>query len=188
MTIEAPLPIPGTGGLYSMNWAMQLAEMAIDFHPTDRELPRELGGRLRNQELSIFLRVCAGVGCPPRWAYQEFPPAPQEPIKCPGSDNPATHVPAREEREPMTLPTEELTCYHLDLYAKAHSEVTGPEGAQMVALVIDGIEIVDIKPEGLENGFECYIEAMLQHAVMPRLRILLTVIGFDLPLGLGSVR
>ncbi|MCP3973011.1 MAG: hypothetical protein GY720_00795 [bacterium] len=85
----------------------------------------------------------------------------------------------------MKLPTEELTCFHLDLYAKAHAEVSGPEGAQTVARVIDGLEIVDIEPEGLENGLKCYIEAMLQYAIMPRLRILLPVFVFDLPLGLG---
>ncbi len=187
VTVEQPLPIPGTGGLYSLNWAAQLAEVKIDFHPSNLELPRELGGRLGRQQFALMARVCGGMGCPPDWVYTEFPPPEVDPIVIPGSDNPPTHVPDRPKRDPITLPTDHLTCFELRLYATGHAEVNGPEGFQVVELKLDGLEIVDIEPEGLENGLECYIEALVRYVVLPRLRVALPVFVFDLPLNLGSV-
>jgi hypothetical protein len=189
VTVEQALPIPGTGGVYGLNWGLQIAALTIDFHPTDRRLPAELGEKLAEQQLSLFVNVCAGIGCPGERGFRDFPPAPQPPFEIPGADN----RPGPDDRpdsklpDPITLPAEQLACFHLDLYATAHAEVKGPEGAQTVELVLDGVEIVDIEPAGLERSLECYLEAMLRYVVMPRLRILLPVFVFDLPLGLGSV-
>ncbi len=38
---------------------------------------------------------------------------------------------------------------------------------------LDGFEIVEINPTGLENGLECYIGLMLKLVVLPGLRVLL---------------
>ncbi len=190
VSVEDHLPIPGTGGSYGLNWAMQIADLAIDIHPSSSGLPDELGSKLDDQQLALFVKICAGIGCPSERAFEEFPPAPQPPFVIPGSkerDEKDDPNPSDPPRETVTLPVERLTCFELDLYATAHAEVRGPLGAQAVELVLDGVEIIDIKPEGLENSLECYIETMLRYVVMPRLRILLPVFVFDLPLGLGSV-
>lgn len=187
VTVESALSIPGTNGLLGLNWALQLADLAIDLHPTDRELPAELDGKLKEQQLSVFARVCVGIGCPSRWVYDELASA-FDPITVPGSDNRLmTHVPARVDRSPITLPSERLTCFELDLYATAHARVVGPEGAQVLELVVEGIEIVDVTPEGLEKSLECYLMTLIRYVLMPRLRVLLPVFVFNLPLGLGSV-
>lgn len=196
VTVEGHLPVPGTGGVYGLNWAMQIADVRIDIHPGDGGLPKELGGELHDQQLSLFVKICAGVGCPGPRAFEQFPPAPQPPFEIPGSedrdkpdrDHDKDDLPRDEPPAlPVTLPVEELACFELDVYATAHAEVRGPAHARTVELVLDGLEIVDIAPEGLENSLECYLETMLRYVVMPRLRILLPVFVFDLPLGLGSV-
>ena len=186
VTIEPPLPIPGTGGAYGLNWAIQIADLAIDFHPTNRELPRELGGKLADQQLSVFARICGGIGCPSRRIYEAYPPTRQALFAMSGADVRLTDM-AQSQRDPITLPSDELMCFELDLYATAHARVLGPEGAQQLDVILDGVEIVDIEPEGLENSLECYIETLLRLVVMPRMRILLPVLVFNLPLGLGSV-
>lgn len=98
-----------------------------------------------------------------------------------------THVSTKPRRDPVTLPTDELTCFTIDLYVSAHADLEGPQSSRVVALKVDRVEIVDVTPEGLESGLECYIEALLRYAVLPRLRLLLPVFVFDLPLNLGSV-
>jgi hypothetical protein len=190
VSVEEHLPIPGTGGVYGLNWAMQIADLAIDIHPSSSELPDEFDGKLDDQQLALFVKICAGIGCPSERGFEAFPPAPQPPFVIPGSkegDEKDDRKPTEPPRQPVTLPAERLTCFELDLYAIAHAELRGPIGEQTVELILDGVEVVDITPEGLENSVECYIEAMLRYVVMPRLRILLPVFVFDLPLGLGSV-
>ncbi len=190
VTVEDHLAIPGTGGQYGLNWALQIADVTVDFHPSDLELPDQLGGKLDDQQLALFLRVCAGIGCPGDRALDAYPPAPQPPVRIPGSkdrDERNDPDPTAPPGRPVTLPVERLTCFELDVYATAHAELRGPRGAESVELVLDGIEIVDISPDGLESSLECYLEAMLRYVLMPRLRVLLPVFVFDLPLGLGSV-
>lgn len=188
VTVEQPLPIPGTGGVYSLNWAAQIADVKVDFYPSDIDLPKQLDGRLQRQQFALYARVCGGIGCPPDWVYSEFPAPPQEPIRIPGDDNVATFATARRRLDPITLPLEEgLSCFELEIYATGHAEVNGPVGFQVVELKLDGLEIVDIDPKGLENGLECYLEALVRFVVLPRLRVALPVFIFELPLGLGTV-
>jgi hypothetical protein len=178
----------GSGGLYSLNWAAQVAELSIDFHPTDRRLPEELGGELKEQQLSVYAKLCAGIGCPPRWVFDEFPPPDQPPIKLPGDDRERGKQPDdRPRRDPITLPTEQLACFEVDLWATAHAQLDGSGENRVVELVVDGIEIVDIEPDGLEHSLECYLFTILRWVVMPRMRMLLPAFVFDLPLGLGAV-
>ena len=48
---------------------------------------------------------------------------------------------------------------------------------------LDGFEIVDIKPEGLENSLECLLKLMMKLVVLPGLRILLERMPLNLTKG-----
>ena len=68
----------------------------------------------------------------------------------------------------------------MDLYVTGHVEVTGPTGDQKLTAKVDGMEIVDIKPEGLENSIECYLNMVLQLVILPRTSVALEALVFDI--------
>ena len=45
---------------------------------------------------------------------------------------------------------------------------------------VDGLEIVDITPDGLENALECYLRILCRLVLMPRLRVPLEKFVLDL--------
>jgi hypothetical protein len=59
------LPVPGTNGLFALEFCMQVTKLAIDFHKGDIKLPPELG-TLQPQRFALAGRVCAAIACPPR--------------------------------------------------------------------------------------------------------------------------
>jgi hypothetical protein len=168
LTIVDPLPIPGTN--YGVNFAVQLVEFQIDFHPGDEiDLPMELNPPLNEQRLAIKLTLCGGIGCPPEGVVDQFIPPPDDKSR---PDNRNPDRPA--EREPLIpLPTRELTCFCLEAYATGGIRIVNYNGKPYLEPFIDEFEIVDIQPADLENSLECYIGLMLKLAVLPGLRILL---------------
>lgn len=170
VTIVDPLPIPGTN--YGVNFAVQLADLKIDFHPsTEFDLPPELKP-LGQQKLAIRLSICGGIGCPQEEIIDKLIPPPQEPSKEIQSVTHATDY--QVETVPIIpLPTRELTCFCLDAFATGGVRTVSYNGKAYLEPFVDGFEIVDIQPEGLENSLECYIGLLLKLAVMPQLRILL---------------
>jgi hypothetical protein len=171
ITVEDPLPVFGTNGLVALNYCFQLTKARIDFHPGDVvTLPPELNPPLAKQSFAIYVRVCGGIGCPSKEAVDALPPIPPPPPK--------------EEKGPPQPPTvpepRKMECFCLDLYVTGHVEVTGSVGDQKLTGKIDGFEIVDIKPEGLENSIECYIKMLLYLVIMPRTSIALEKMVFDI--------
>ena len=168
VTIVDPLPLPGTN--YGVNFAVQLVELRIDFHPGDEfNLPPELNPPLKEQRLAIKLTLCGGIGCPPKDIVNQFIPPPKDPAK-PNERNPDR---PRENVPLILLPTRQLNCFCLDAYAIGGVRIVTYNGKPYLEPFLDGFEIVDIKPAGLENSLECYIGLMLRLAVLPGLRILL---------------
>jgi len=171
VTIVNPLPVPGTN--FGVNFAVQLVDLRIDFHPGDEfNLPPELDPPLKAQRLAIKLRLCGGIGCPPKEIIDKFIPPPEDLSKRPetgthGSDRPRDDVPI------ITLPTRQLICFCLDAYATGGVRIVTYNGKPYLEPFLDGFEIVDIKPVELENGLECYIGLILRLAVLPGLRLLL---------------
>lgn len=188
LTIEEPIPILGSGGFYGLNFAVQLVEFEIDFHPGKFELPKELGGKLPEQSIAFKITACAGLGCPSKEILDKFPPAPQPPIVLIDDQrkDPTGETPKRP-RDPIALPPDRLTCFCLDLYTVLHAEITGPVGGETLEFKLDGLEIVDIRPEEMEFNIECYMKMLMHYVLLPRLRILLPVLVLDLPENLGTV-
>lgn len=174
VTIMDPLPVPGTN--YGVNFAVQIVEMKIDFHPGNQfNLPPELNPPLNVQRLGIKLRICGGIGCPGKDIIDQFIPLPEDPDKNPNR---------QQEKVPLILlPVRQLTCFCLDAYATGGIRIVNYHGRPYLEPFLDGFEIVDIEPTGLENSIECYVVLTLKLSVLPGLRILLKEMPLNLTQG-----
>jgi len=170
MTVVPPHPLADTE--YGVNYSFQITKAEIDLHPGNIvTLPSQLSPPLDAQRFAAHAQVCGGIGCPPKEIVDHLPPSPPRP----GNHD---RVP-----EPVTpLPTRQLDCFCLDVFIIGHVEVEDAE----VAAKLDGLEIVDITPDGLESSLECYLELLLKLAILPRLRVALSKLVFDL-LGLATI-
>lgn len=165
VTIADPLPIPGTH--YGVNFAVQLAGLQIDLHPGKLfALPPELNPPLKEQRLAIRLELCGGIGCPERELVDRLIPPPRPPGR-------ATDGPDPREGPVIALPTRQLHCFCLEAFVTGGVRVATYGGKPYLEPFLDGVEIVDIQPQGLENSLECYIALLLRLVVLPGLRILL---------------
>ncbi|HZU86317.1 MAG TPA: hypothetical protein VFF78_02465 [Anaerolineaceae bacterium] len=176
VTIVDPLPIPGTN--YGVNFAAQLVDLQVDFHSGNKfSLPPELNPPLKAQRLAIKLTLCGGIACPPDDVIDRYIPPPKDPDKPNTKDTPKEDVPI------IPLPIHQLNCFCLDAYAIGGVRITAYNGKPYLEPFIDGFEIVDIEPVGLENSLECYISLMLKLVILPGLRILLEHAPFNLTQG-----
>jgi hypothetical protein len=173
-TVEEPLPVLGTNGLIGLNFCFQLTKLEIDFHPGNViSLPPELTPPLAEQHFALHGQVCGGIGCPPKDIIR-FP----FPVDTPSTNFATVALPPRK---PVVIPTRELECFCLDLFVICHIEMVGPIGSQMLRPVLDGLELVDIKPDGLENSLECYLKMLMQFVILPKLSIALQKWIFEIP-------
>jgi hypothetical protein len=171
VTIVDPLPVPGTD--YGVDFAVQLVECNVDFHPgDDLVLPPQLSPPLKAQRMALYFRVCGGLGCPPRDILDQYVPPPPNPDE--------KHERDEEERDVLPLPARQLICFCLNAYALGGVRIREYWGKPWLEPFLDGFEIVDIEPEGLENSLECYIQLVLRLAVLPQLRYLLEIAPLDI--------
>lgn len=185
ITVEDPLPILGTDGSVGLNFCVQLTDARVDFHPGNViSLPPELNP-LGEQRLALHVRVCGGLGCPPTKLLDKitFGWLEREGRGIPGV--PTRHFPrfpeGRPGRPPIPLPMDRLDCFCLDLFAVCHFEIIGLAGHQRLVARLDGLEIVDVKPDGLENSIECYLATLMRLVLLPRLTVVIDTLVFDIP-------
>lgn len=196
-TLEDPLPIIGTNNQYGLHFCFQLTKVEVDFHPSSVfTLPPELSPPLKAQRFAFRVQVCAGLGCPSQEALKRLEEAgviddfPEH-----GGSNTGgqTHGDKRREEPrpqlpPRPLPTDRLDCFCLDLFAVGHFEIQGAPGSQQfVVAKLDGLEIVDIEPKGMENSIECYLKLLIQLVLLPRLKFALEKISFEILDNLATV-
>lgn len=186
ITIVDPLPILGTDNpVIGLNFCVQLTKAELDFHPGNViTLPPEASPPLAAQRFALHIQACGGLGCPPKDFLDRFQPPAQE-----DSDKPFFSTAAPRERPklpPIVLPSRELLCFCIDLFAVGHVEVTGPVGKQKLQGKLDALEIVDIRPQGLEDSMECYLKLLIQLVVLPKTAIALKKMVFEV-LDLGSI-
>jgi hypothetical protein len=150
------LPVAGTPFL--LEYAFQLAVAEVDVHKNDIvTLPPE-ASPLAEQSMAVHASICAGLGCPP----EKLGIVGRVPIE------PLTHV-AKPRRQ--YLPFRELECFCLDLFATLGADFAGPSGDQHLLGRLDGLEIVDLAPTGLEDAIECYAKLAIRFGVLPRLAL-----------------
>ena len=170
ITVEDPLPVLGTNGTVALNFCFQITRVEVDFHPGNIvTLPPELNPPLGLQHFAMHTRVCGGLGCLSREIVDGIPPPPPPP--------PEKEVPTPP---PIVPSPKKLECFCVDLFVVGHVEVTGTAGNQQLLGKVDGLEIVDIKPEGLENSLECYLNLLIQLVILPRTSIALEKVVFDI--------
>lgn len=157
--IENPVPLLGVDAPpVGLNFCVQLVEAEVDFYPSNRiALPAELAPPLQPQHLSLKIRVCGGLDCPaPEFAdgVQPWPQGQQPRQPGPRGDDQAGQD---RPRPPIVPPTRRLLCVCLDAYAIGHLEIVDLLGEQRLLGHVDAVDIVDIKPDGLEEAINCYL-------------------------------
>lgn len=179
-TIVPYLPVIGTDSPpIGMGFNVQIIRSRVDFHPSNViTLPPELGPTLDTQRLAIELRVCGGIRCPEPDALDATP---VNPPSGPRKDE------QRQPQPPVPVPGR-MTCFCLDVIAVAHVEREFINGQNQFVAKIDGVEIVDVKPEKLEATIECYVRTAVSLFLRQKLAIPLETFFVDLPLfGPGTV-
>ena len=152
VTLEDPLEIVGTDGAYGLDYCVQLTDAKVDFAPGNSiSLPPELAP-LGAQKFAVMAGACAGIACPPTDVLLKLPPP--RPMR-------------RDDlmkRRPQAIPGGRLECFCLELHVVGSFRFDGWK----LMVTVEGVELVDIKPEGLESALECYVRVVLQLAVMPK--------------------
>jgi hypothetical protein len=175
VTVADPLPVPGTS--FGLNFAFQIADMRVDFHPGDEfPLPPELDP-LPEQRLAVKARICGGISCPSERELEKLIPPPPPPED---GEKKETRSEEKPPKELTPLPLGELLCFCLDVYAVLGVRNAEFHGTPYLQPFLTGFEIVDIEPRGLENNIECYIALVLKLAILPKLTTPLGAAGLNL--------
>lgn len=66
------------------------------------------------------------------------------------------------------FPANKIECFCLELFANGQGAINGPIGNQQISIKLDGLEIVDLAPEGLENSLECYFLLVVNNVILPQ--------------------
>lgn len=176
-TVLPFLPVIGADSPpVGLGFCAQVTRAEIDFHPGDTiPLPPEL--KLDEQQFSIGLTICGGIGCPDPRLLERIP----------------VFRPDRGKEDQREKPREvdvpgKMNCFCLDVFVTAHFERETVVGTECLVGKVDGVEIVDVGPEGLESIMECYIRTVIVLFLRQKLSIPFETLFLDFPLlGLGSV-
>jgi hypothetical protein len=190
-TVLPYLPVIGADSPpVGLGFCVQVVRAQVDFHPSNViGLPPELGSRLKEQQLAVELKICGGIRCPDRDVLDQIPVTPagaagkqnQRDVPPPGKDN-------QRDVPPLVPVPGKMMCFCLDVFATAHVAREFINGKERLVSKVDGVEIVDVKPDGLEANMECYIRTAVTLFLRQKLAIPLQTFFIDFPLfGLGTV-
>lgn len=178
-TSIASIPFPGVPG--GIQWRIRFAIPHIDLFKQSSPLPPELTlgpGRFSAQLAVELCLDCGRVRIDPR------PPRDKPGERAPNDRRHDDHV--KDDRHPLR----EVTCCKLELFAVGHIEhVLTSTGEDAIALAVDAVEIVDIKPDEVEAVLECLLFMILQ-AVLAEIRLPLRALrvgAFQLALTVGPL-
>jgi hypothetical protein len=178
-SVQAPIPVLGIDSPpVGLSFCAQLVKAELDFHPSNvLALPPELSPPLQEQRFALHFVVCGAIGCPSEEEIDNIPVLPQEP--------PATV--ARPEVPPVHA-RGKLNCFCLEIFVVGHFERTLIGSEESLLGKVDGVEIVDIEPNGLEENLECYVRTAVTLFLKQKLAIPLATFFFSFPLfGMGTV-
>jgi hypothetical protein len=168
-TILPPLPILGADAPpIGVGFIAQLTNALIDFHPGNQfALPPQLSPPLKPQHFALTFRVCGGLGCASEKEFEQIPIGGTQHIA------EAAVIPEKQ----VVLRTQPI-CFCLDVF------VTGHVSLQNGFLLghVDGIEIVDITPDGLESNLECYLKMCVTAVLREKLAIQMEKLTLSFPL------
>lgn len=157
-TAIGAIPFPGVPG--GINWRIRLSVPQIDLFKQSHPLPPELNMGPGQFSARLGAELC--IDCR-RLRIDPKPPRPKDPRR--------DERPNNDVRPDDKHPISELTCFKLRLFTLGHLEhVFASNGEDAIALAVDQVEIVDIKPDDLESFLECLLFMILQ-AVLAQIRL-----------------
>jgi len=170
-SVMSPIPLIGSDNPVVMTgFCAQLTKAVIDFYPGNTiKLPSELSPPLKSQRFALEFRVCGGLVCPSDREIGQIPL---------GSGVASTFArEGHEQHPPITLRGRPI-CFCLDVFVVGRFEhVSGRLLGQ-----VEGIEIVDVKPESLEANIECYLRMSVNIILRQKLAIALEAMVLSFPL------
>ena len=158
-TIDAtrldPIAFPGIPG--GIEWQVKLTIPQIDLFDQDMPLPPELSLSPGQFSARLGIEIC--LDCKPGRIRQK------------------DH---REEKDPRKEhPLREVTCWRVEVFAVGHIEPTlTSAGGAGIALVVDKLEVVEIRPDELETLIECLLFMIIQ-AALAQIVIPVETFAFD---------
>jgi hypothetical protein len=179
-TVIPYLPVIGADAPpVGLGFCVQVVGAKVDFHPSNViQLPPELGKELQPQHFALALKVCGGLRCPDRELLDRIPVTPNGSVDAtrPPQPPPQVNVPGT------------MLCFCIEVFAVGHVVREFMNGEEKLLGKVDGIEIVDVAPEGLEANLECYIRTAVTLFLRQKLAIAWKTFFVDFPLfGLGTV-
>jgi hypothetical protein len=177
-TIMDPLPLLGADAPpVAIGFCAQLTRAQIDFHPGNTiDLPGELSPPLAEQRFSMTFQFCAALACPPQDLVDQIP-----------VDRPGAQDRDRDKRPPIVLPGR-TKCFCLDVFVVGHVERALIAGRESLLARVDAMDIVDIKPDALEDTIVCYLQTTLNVVFREKLAIAIQTLMLSFPLfGLATV-
>ena len=179
-TVLPYLPVIGADSPpVGLGFCVQVVRAQVDFHPSNViSLPPELGSKLKEQQLALELKICGGIRCPDRDVLDKIPITPSGAAGTPGI---AGHE--NQDKVPPLVPVPgKMLCFCLEVFATAHVAREFINGKERLVGKVDGVEIVDVEPDGLESNMECYIRTAVTLFLRQKLAIPLETFFFDFPL------
>jgi hypothetical protein len=178
-TVMNPLPVFGADAPpIGLGFCAQLTRAVIDFYPGNTiALPPELNPPLKTQRFALELQVCGAIVCP---SQKEVDGIPVTPPDAAGKD-------VRQKPPPIVL-RGQLNCFCLDVFAVGHFERQTIAGKECVVGKVDEMDIVDIKPDALEENVLCYLMTTANVVLREKLAISIEQLTLSFPLfGLATV-
>jgi hypothetical protein len=168
-TIMPPLPLIGADSPpVGIGFIAQLTRALIDFHPGNTiALPGELNPPLKQQHFALQFRICGGLGCASEKEIQQIPLGGNQP-------NAAGERGSKTEVVLRTMPI----CFCLDVFVIGHFTLQNG----FLLGHVDDIDIVDIKPDGLEANLNCYIKMCVNVMLREKLAIQMEKLTLNFPL------
>jgi hypothetical protein len=193
---ERPLlSIPAYTGPFGLEYCFQLSELSIDFHPGNvHALPQELTPPLKPQRFSLKARACAGLACPGIEILNKYAPSerpffpvvfgPDSPVQQPKrpkeDDKKDDPIVVATPTSPFPFDRKNVLCFCLDLFVILGIERGGPANEPFISFRLENLEIVDVKPAGLEDSVECYLKSVLILGILPKVKLALRALVFNI--------
>lgn len=158
-TMDA-INFPGVPG--GIQWRVRLGVPAVDLFKQTSDLPPELSLGPGQFSLRVDAELC--IEC----RQIRIDPKPPRPNR---EKDEKREEPMEAHQNERRHPISELTCFRLSVFAVGHLQhVMASTGEDAIALIVDQVEIVDIRPEDLESFLECLLFLILQ-AVLAEIRL-----------------
>jgi len=173
-TIMDPLPLFGADSPpVGLGFVAQLVDAEIDFHKGNViQLPAELSPPLKAQRFSLHFRVCAAIECPSPKLIDHIPVGGG---RQPGKGDRGSSKP------PIVLPGD-TNCFCLDVYAIGEIRHQIVAGRDSLVGKVDDLDIVDIKPEALEDNLICYLKTTVNVVLREKLTVAIETLMFKIQL------